>query len=106
MRLALLFMLLVAATPALAAPCLSPPLNSTGPLSESAIAKGDFDRDGTMDLAVVGTSLQILLGLDSLGVGNGRFAPPVTYTLPSAGRCIVADDFNGDAFLDVAVGAG
>ncbi len=72
-----------------------------------AVAVGDFNGDSLPDLAVLITpttgatpgSVEILLGNE-----NGTFIPetasPVTGDNPSS---IVAGDFNGDGFLDLAV---
>jgi len=72
--------------------------------SPMAIAAGDFDRDGILDLAVANSgsgNVSILLGN-----GNGTFQPAanfgiaVTSPTPSG---IVVGDFNRDGRLDLAV---
>ena len=64
------------------------------------IAVADFDGDGHLDLAVP----SVLAGIISIyhGLGDGKFAAPVTY---SAGyvNSIVAGDFNDDGKPDLAV---
>jgi hypothetical protein len=70
-----------------------------------AIAIGDFNGDGKLDLAVghddpVG-GVTILLGN-----GDGTFQTPQTISMSSAGDStygIVLGDFNGDGALDIAV---
>ncbi len=68
----------------------------------SAIAVGDFNGDGILDMAVANSQSNNLTIL--LGKGNGAFTPaassPATGELPMA---IAAGDFNGDGKLDLAV---
>jgi len=67
-----------------------------------AIAVGDFNHDGKMDLAVVsGCCFQGVVIL--LGNGDGTFRPPVSYAAGDAPISIVAADFNYDGNLDLAV---
>lgn len=81
----------------------SPIVPGTNQTAGVAIAAGDLDRNGTVDLLVAnqGSNNVTLL----LGKGDGTFAPasssPVTAgSQPSA---IVVADFNGDNNLDFAV---
>lgn len=67
----------------------------------SAVAVGDFNRDGFQDLAVVngfaGTDgLSILLGN-----GDGTFQVQVPYTAGTNPIALAAGDFNGDGFIDI-----
>ncbi len=66
----------------------------------TSMVVGDFNGDGTPDIAVANDNDVVVL----LGNGAGGFAAPVTYssggTYPDA---IVAGDFNGDGKLDLAV---
>jgi hypothetical protein len=70
----------------------------------NAVAVGDFNGDGKLDLAVacgVGTgSVSLLMGND-----NGTFRAPVSYSTGgvSSPYSIVVGDFNGDGKLDLAV---
>ncbi len=64
-----------------------------------AIAAGDFNGDGSLDLAVsnsVSNSVSILLGN-----GDGTFGTHVDYPASTPGP-IIAGDFNGDGKLDLA----
>jgi FG-GAP-like repeat len=74
-------------------------INALG--SGAALASGDFNKDGILDLAITGSgaTLNILLGS-----GNGTFLLKATYT---GGTGIVVEDFNHDGNLDIALtGAG
>ncbi len=64
-------------------------------------AVGDFDGDGTLDLAIPGyPGVEILLGN-----GDGSFQPPISYSVDggSFNYDIATADFNGDGKLDLAV---
>ncbi len=58
----------------------------------------DIDADGTLDLALISFDSVSLLW----GHGDGSFAPPVNYQLPSATDLELAD-LNGDALPDLVV---
>jgi hypothetical protein len=81
---------------------LSPPPNEVGTLSlPEAIAVGDFNDDGHLDLAVAnegGDTVSILLGN-----GDGTFQPQIDVPVGSEPTSIVAGDFNGDGRTDLAV---
>ena len=67
----------------------------------SAIATGDFNGDGKLDLAVVNTTdgtVSILLGN-----GEGTFQPAVPYLIGNVQNAIAVGDFNGDGKLDLAI---
>ena len=68
-----------------------------------AIAVGDFNHDGRLDLAVAFTCCPDGGVAILLGNGDGTFGPPVNYTADVAPTSIVAADFNQDGILDLAV---
>jgi hypothetical protein len=70
----------------------------TGPTS---IATGDFNGDGTLDVAVVNEADNTVSIV--LGEADGSFAPQVTYATGLGPLAIVAGDFDGDGNLDLAI---
>ena len=71
----------------------------------AALAPGDFNRDGLLDLMVTIDDPDV--GLSFLaGRGDGTFSPPVTF--PNSSRldnpAIAAVDLNNDLNLDVVIG--
>ncbi len=81
-------------------------LDPSDQASASGIAVGDFNGDGKLDAAVA------LAGSDSvsisLGNGNGTFQPATVVQLPSGSepQAIVAGDFTGNGYTDLAVADG
>lgn len=96
-----------AARPACQAPLLVPQLPAPKLVApcEGAIASGDIDRDGHVDLVL---ALGRTAGLDVLyGNGDGTFGERVTVsTGKSYAGQVRLGDFNKDGQLDVAVVAG
>jgi hypothetical protein len=65
-----------------------------------ALAAGDFNGDGKLDLAVLDSAgVEVLLG-----VGDGTFTTPET--IGSGGNQIVVGDVNGDGNLDIVAPSG
>jgi ABC-type phosphate transport system substrate-binding protein len=69
------------------------------------IVSGDFNGDGSADLAVVvkadrsaAASLAVLINR-----GDGTFEPPVRYPLPARPTSVVTADLNGDGHPDIIV---
>ncbi|HVI06845.1 MAG TPA: VCBS repeat-containing protein [Candidatus Binatia bacterium] len=66
------------------------------PAESFAAATGDLNRDGNLDVAVVGDDLSIFMGN-----GDGTFQPPQNYTGPF--YAIAVADFNNDGIPDLVV---
>lgn len=79
---------------------LSPTTSATG-VVPSAIATGDFNRDGRLDLAICNAGSNDVTVL--LGNGDGTFTPSLlSPTTGFSPFMIVAADFNGDGLVDLA----
>jgi hypothetical protein len=69
--------------------------------SPAAIAVGDFNGDGKVDIAVANSGSDDVSIL--LGNGDGTFQPAVNYSAGNSPTDIAVGDFNGDGKLDLAV---
>jgi type II secretory pathway component GspD/PulD (secretin) len=81
-----------------------PPVTTTGgtiSASPSAIATGDFNDDGNIDIAVTDVANSRVMIL--LGNGDGTFQAPVSYPTGSNPVALVAEDLDGDGQADLAV---
>lgn len=75
-----------------------PPREIPAPMSVNFMAAGDFDRDGSLDLALSNGALIMMRGL-----GDGGFAPPAMIydggSIEAGG--VVVTDLDGDKILDL-----
>jgi len=78
--------------------------NSVAQAEPGAIAIGDFNHDGKLDLAVAAEAADKNNIAILLGRGDGTFLPATYYSVGVAAVSIVAADFNRDGNLDLAVG--
>ena len=66
-----------------------------------SVAIGDFNGDGTLDLAVAnGDSNNVSI---LLGTGTGSFGAATNFNVGTSPVSVAAGDFNGDGTLDLAV---
>jgi hypothetical protein len=71
--------------------------------SDYAIATGDFNGDGKLDLVTTDQDDNLVYIL--LGNGDGTFGPPVSFATSRSPSSVAVGDFNGDGKLDLAVAA-
>jgi hypothetical protein len=74
-------------------------LNTAGN-SPRAVAVGDLNGDGKMDLVVANGNVDNNIGV-LLGNGNGTFAAMVTYATDTEPNGVALADVNGDGILDI-----
>ncbi len=75
-------------------------------LATEALVTGDFNEDGITDIAAsnLGShSVSILIGHGAGGVGDGTFAPAVSYPVPASPYGIASADFDQDGIADLVV---
>jgi hypothetical protein len=75
--------------------------NTTVGTYDNALAVGDFNADGTNDVAVTDYNAGTVTVL--LGKGDGTFINQVTYTVGSQPQSVVTEDFDRNGTVDLAV---
>ena len=81
------------------------PSQSSIPVTASVLSAGDFNNDGKLDLATIGTLSTGLAGLTVIfGNGDGTFQAPIETNFVGVGAydAMVVGDFNNDGNLDIA----
>ena len=66
----------------------------------SGLAISDVDRDGDLDLVIASSSQAAIMVAKNQG--DGRFSQPTAVTIPNIPTRVIAGDFNGDNWPDVA----
>ncbi len=79
------------------------PINITDSLSPNAIAIGDYNKDGFLDLAMANDGASSALNI-RLGNGTGNFPTGTFISLNGGTADIKTADFNGDGNLDLVTG--
>jgi hypothetical protein len=81
-------------------------------VSGESVAVGDFNRDGKLDVVMLGEEYDSSGQLTNvseinvlLGRGDGTFSAVPTFTLTAAGAMLGVGDVNGDGYADLAVGS-
>ena len=70
-------------------------LGSLPAVAGGAMVEGDFNRDGKLDLAGLGSLL--------LGKGDGTFTAAASFQVASGARALAAGDVNNDGKLDLLI---
>jgi len=91
--------------PAVAGNLFSGPINSPAGRYPFALAAGDFNTDGKVDMAVANNNLGTTHGQVKIlfGTGDGHFQKPVGYKVGAEPIAVATGDFNHDGKLDLVV---
>lgn len=79
------------------------PVATSGPAELDQLVEGDFNGDGTNDLAFDNYGANTVSVM--LGNGNGSFKTPVNYDAGTNVQSLAVGDFNGDGTNDLAAGS-
>src|SRR5437868_1159001 len=79
------------------------PITTNPPVTPYAIAVGDFNKDGKLDVATSGQFLATSKVTAILGNGDGTFSTGQSYLVESSPQSIAVGDFRGIGKLDLAV---
>ena len=82
---------------------MNPTIPSAVGRNPESLTRGDFNRDGSEDLAIVNSGSDDITIL--LGNGNGTFQAGYSFGVGESPMCVVTGDMNGDHMLDLAVAA-
>jgi hypothetical protein len=76
-------------------------IDSPAGKSPVAVAVGDFNKDGNLDVVVANSTTKSVSVM--LGLGNGHFKSPKSYAVGKNPSAIAVGDFNKDGYPDIAV---
>ena len=82
---------------------MNPTIPSSVGRNPESLTRGDFNRDGFDDLAIVNSGSDDITML--LGNGNGTFQAGYSFGVGESPMCVATGDMNGDSFLDLVVAA-
>ena len=70
-------------------------------INSSSLAVADFNSDGKQDLVAGGTNFGPGMVMVLLGIGNGSFESPKSFTTANTISALATGEFNGDGLLDL-----
>ena len=94
-------LVLAVAVPSQGQICFSPPGAFTVGGGAYAVASGDFNRDGVLDLAAVSSDLNSVQV--AIGIGDGSFQSPASFQVGTFPVSLEVSDLDRDGNLDIVV---